>query len=156
MSDIVTAEEGRYKLTTSGFFVWNQTDSSALILPDRKFIRPSVADFRQFFAETWFEAYKYIKEVFDCEDFAIEAYAYPRQLYIIDLVAMFNAAVKKMQYDRKFEFPLFIGEGHGKIAGQDGHAANFAWCDDDSIQIAEPQNDRIRERTDDRCYFVRV
>ena len=156
MSDIVTAEQGRRELVTSRFFVWNHTDSSALIVPDRTFIRPSPDELSQFVHETWFEFYKYMKEVFDCDDFALEALGYSRQLYVRDLVLMFNATAKEEIADRKFEYPWFIGEGHGWIAGKNNHAANWSWCDDNKLYIIEPQNDRIRERTDDRCYFVRV
>lgn len=119
--------------------------SATIMLPDKEYHKPTRKEIEWLLFESGFESYKYLKDTFDCDDFALVLHAFVRQ----------------EQYKRKWKEPWAFGEAWGKFKYQEGrsrHALNISVLDTDEVLLIEPQSDRtwVANNNVDRPGFIRM
>jgi len=111
--------------------------SGQIKIADREYKHPTVEEVTQLLRETYFEHYKWTKEVFDCDDFSV----------------ILNAFVKQNRYKELAKLPWSFGEAWTK-GGK--HAVNIA-VTPDKVLLIEPQNDKIWEASvGDKIVFIKI
>lgn len=106
-------------------------------IADREYKYPTEEEVTKLLRETYFEHYKWTKEVFDCDDFTV----------------ILNAFVKQNRYKELAKLPWAFGEAWTK-GGK--HAVNIA-VTPDKILLIEPQNDKIWEASiEDKIVFIKI
>jgi len=96
-------------------------------IADKVYTLPSRAQVWDELISSYIEDYKYQAEICDCDDYALFCHAWIRQ----------------RQYKEKWTHPLAFGE-----AWSAKHACNITILDDETVWIAEPQNDALRPASD--------
>lgn len=116
--------------------------------PDREYVTLSNEKMQQILKETAPnrpEASDYIKEVFDCDDFAL----------------IMHAEVVKWARDNDYKKPLAFGQVWGSIQVQGewvNHAINWFITPTKQIMFLEPQLDKVfaPEHNIQEAYFLRI
>lgn len=108
---------------------------AAIFVADREYHYPTKRDIEWLLSDSSFEVYKYLKSVFDCDDYCL----------------MLHAFVRQEQYKEKWEKPWAFGEIWSRT-----HAYNVVVSEDEILCI-EPQTDAIwTVRADPDIWFVRM
>lgn len=111
---------------------------TGIFVADRTYKQPSLQELEDLLFLTYFEEYKWTKEVFDCDDFA-------------DILA---AYVKQNRYKEHAKLPWSFGICWGSVRQ---HALNIAVTNNDKVYLIEPQNDEIWEATGaEGLYLIKI
>lgn len=90
--------------------------------------------------------FKFIPDVWDCDNFALQLHARVRQLQY-DLIKAYPRPERR--------YPWFFCEGVGVHNTQGVHAVNMAITSNAGIQYIEPQTDKISSGFNGNIFFVK-
>ncbi len=92
------------------------------------------------------KGFKFIPDVWDCDNYALQLHARVRQLQY-DLIKAFPKPGR--------QYPWSFCEGVGIHNTQGVHAVNMALTSDAGIQYIEPQTDSIKSVFNGKIFFVK-
>ena len=122
-----------------------------LAVPDGQYWCPSRHHLNEVFSTQWRGKARYIREAWDCDDYALQFLATAR-LYVAGLVwaGLLDGAAAR---------PWAVGECWGtRLRGRDtGHAINIVRLSDGGLWLLEPQQQEFAPWTpgDDMIHYVR-
>jgi len=102
--------------------------------------------------DTYLEKYRWIADVFDCDDRGIVLHAF--------VIQQRYYQIQERKISKEEWFPWALGEVwasmfRGKVSG---HAINICLTRDAGLLLIEPQTDQMwsADREKDRPYFIRI
>jgi len=121
-------------------------------LGDSNYWLPSLREVEDLLLKSWVDQYKWMNEIFDCDDFALIVHAWVVQ-----------ERYKRRQEEgekEELKYPWAFGEAWGsKLKGEyTSHAINVVITRDKGIYLAEPQDDHIWAANPDNdiLYYIRM
>ena len=113
--------------------ILKEKHSKAIVkIADKEYILPKTNAVKKLIFDTYFEDYKYTRETFDCDDFALVLHAF----------------VKQERYKVKSNHPWAFGE-----CWTMSHAFNFFIDENQELRYVEPQNDKFIDCPNDIVFF---
>jgi hypothetical protein len=119
---------------------------SQIWLMDTVYESLSLSDLKAIVKARSVKGFKFIPDVWDCDNFALQLHARVRRLQY-DLIKAYPRPERR--------YPWLFCEGVGLHSTQGVHAVNIALTSDAGIQYIEPQTDRITSHFNGNIFFVK-
>jgi hypothetical protein len=113
------------------------TEKNDIMVADKYYWAPSYDSLQDLVWRTYIDRYKYIKDAYDCDDFALSLHAFVVQTRYEEI---YKRKVPKEEW-----YPWAFGQIWGyKFRGVKGmHAINICLTSDRGLVLIEPQEDKI-------------
>lgn len=115
------------------------TKRNDILIADRTYWMPSLSKLESLVYKTYIDGYKYVKEMYDCDDFALSLHAFVAQ-------TRYEEAHQR-DIPKEDWYTWSFGQAWGsRFRGVDtNHAINICMTSDAGLVLIEPQNDAIWE-----------